>query len=131
MGITGVESGISFGRNSVGLLLLMSVTACLQSALIFQLFGKASSGLFALLLWNMAGFICAGGLLPDAFLPEKVTKVASVLPQGMLLRNMLAIVMQDETKIRQGFFGLLGWVLLLYFVGLVIEYVRAWRLKKA
>lgn len=131
LGIDGDGPGVSFGRNSVGLLLLMAVVACLQSVLLFQIFEKASSGVFALFVWNMAGFICAGGLLPDAFLPVKVTKVASVLPQGMLLRNMLAIVMQDETKIRQGFFGLLGWVLLLYFVGLVIEYVRAWRLKKA
>lgn len=131
MGITGVGSGISFGRNSVGLLLLMSVTACLQSALIFQLFGKASSGLFALLLWNMAGFICAGGLLPDAFLPEKVTKVASIMPQGILLRNMLAIVVQDKIQIRQGSKGLIGWIMVLFLAGLGLEYVRAWRMKKA
>ena len=131
LGIFGDGLGISFGIKNVGLLLLMAVVACLQSAFIFQIFEKASSGVFTLFIWNIVGFICAGGLLPDAFLPEKVTKVASILPQGMLLRNMLAIVVQDEMQIRQGITGLISWIFVLFFAGLVLDYVRAWRIKKA
>lgn len=109
----------------------MVILAALQSALFFQLFEKTSSGIFALLVWNLAGYVCAGGVLPDAFLPEKVTKVAGFLPQGICMQNMLSIVSQEKGMMGQNLNILIGYSIFLFLAGLCFEYFRAWRIRKA
>ena len=109
----------------------MVILAALQSALFFQLFEKTSSGIFALLVWNLAGYVCAGGILPDAFLPEKVTKVAGFLPQGICMQNMLSIVSQEKGMMGQNLNILIGYSIFLFLAGLCFEYFRAWRIRKA
>lgn len=109
----------------------MVILAALQSALFFQLFEKTSSGIFALLVWNLAGYVCAGGVLPDAFLPEKVTKVAGFLPQGICMQNMLSIISQEKGMMGQNLNILIGYSLFLFLAGLCFEYFRAWRIRKA
>ena len=109
----------------------MVILAALQSALFFQLFEKTSSGIFALLVWNLAGYVCAGGVLPDAFLPEKVTKAAGFLPQGICMQNMLSIVSQEKGMMGQNLNILIGYSLFLFLAGLCFEYFRAWRIRKA
>ncbi len=109
----------------------MVILAALQSALFFQLFEKTSSGIFALLVWNLAGYVCAGGVLPDAFLPEKVTKAAGFLPQGICMQNMLSIVSQEKGMMGQNLNILIGYSIFLFLAGLCFEYFRAWRIRKA
>ena len=109
----------------------MVILAALQSALFFQLFEKTSSGIFALLVWNLAGYVCAGGILPDAFLPEKVTKAAGFLPQGICMQNMLSIVSQEKGMMGQNLNILIGYSIFLFLAGLCFEYFRAWRIRKA
>ena len=109
----------------------MVILAALQSALFFQLFEKTSSGIFALLVWNLAGYVCAGGVLPDAFLPEKVTKVAGFLPQGICMQNMLSIISQEKGMMGQNLNILIGYSIFLFLAGLCFEYFRAWRIRKA
>lgn len=109
----------------------MVILAALQSALFFQLFEKTSSGIFALLAWNLAGYVCAGGVLPDAFLPEKVTKAAGFLPQGICMQNMLSIVSQEKGMMGQNLNILIGYSIFLFLAGLCFEYFRAWRIRKA
>ena len=109
----------------------MVILAALQSALFFQLFEKTSSGIFALLVWNLAGYVCAGGVLPDAFLPEKVTKAAGFLPQGICMQNMLSIVSQEKGMMGQNLNILIGYSIFLLLAGLCFEYFRAWRIRKA
>ena len=109
----------------------MVILAALQSALFFQLFEKTSSGIFALLVWNLAGYVCAGGVLPDAFLPEKVTKAAGFLPQGICMQNMLSIVSQEKGMMEQNLNILIGYSIFLLLAGLCFEYFRAWRIRKA
>lgn len=108
----------------------MVILAALQSALFFQLFEKTSSGIFALLVWNLAGYVCAGGILPDAFLPEKVTKAAGFLPQGICMQNMLSIVSQEKGMMGQNLNILIGYSIFLFLAGLCFEYFRAWRIRK-
>ena len=109
----------------------MVILAALQSALFFQLLEKTSSGIFALLVWNLAGYVCAGGILPDAFLPEKVTKAAGFLPQGICMQNMLSIVSQEKGMMGQNLNILIGYSIFLFLAGLCFEYFRAWRIRKA
>lgn len=109
----------------------MVILAALQSALFFQLFEKTSSGIFALLVWNLTGYVCAGGVLPDAFLPEKVTKAAGFLPQGICMQNMLSIVSQEKGMMGQNLNILIGYSIFLFLAGLCFEYFRAWRIRKA
>ena len=109
----------------------MVILAALQSALFFQLFEKTSSGIFALLVWNLAGYVCAGGVLPDAFLPEKVTKAAGFLPQGICMQNMLSIVSQEKGMMGQNLNILIGYSIFLFLAGLCFKYFRAWRIRKA
>lgn len=109
----------------------MVILAALQSALFFQLFEKTSSGIFALLVWNLAGYVCAGGVLPDAFLPEKVTKAAGFLSQGICMQNMLSIVSQEKGMMGQNLNILIGYSIFLFLAGLCFEYFRAWRIRKA
>lgn len=72
--------------------LLCSVMLTMQYDFFFEAAPTAAAGTVLSIIWGLAGFFGAGGVLPAVFLPETLTEICGRLPAGICLKLLLEIV---------------------------------------
>lgn len=61
----------------------------LQGSFFFELAPTMAAGTALNVIWGLAGFLGAGGLLPSVFLPESVTELCGRLPVGICMKWLM------------------------------------------
>lgn len=87
------------GGNAAAMLLsgvLCAGMLALQGSFFFELAPTMAAGTVLNVIWGLAGFLGAGGILPAVFLPETVTEICGRLPAGICMRWLMRGVAGKE-----------------------------------
>ncbi|MEY8523266.1 ABC transporter permease [Lachnospiraceae bacterium 38-10] len=96
----------------------------LQCSFFFQLAPTPAGGIVLSVVWGLAGFFGAGGILPTVFLPKTLTQVCGVLPAGICMEVLLRLTTEKRgTGWRAAGITIL-WCLLFGLGGQLIFYTR-------
>lgn len=95
--------------------------ACISALfiLLYELAPTAGSGVLLVFIVSCAGMLLSGGIIPSAFMPPVLANVGRILPVGLLLRSLQAL-MGGEAFGEELLF-LSGWTVLLLLSAMAVR----------
>lgn len=69
--------------------LLCGIMLTMQYSFFFEVAPTVAAGMIMSVVWGLAGFFSAGGILPAVFLPKALTEAGGRLPAGICMEVLL------------------------------------------
>ncbi len=106
-------------HNITGILSIFLITICAFSfsGMVYRLCKNEASAMLYIFLASVIMLFMAGGFIPDAFLPNEITRIGNILPGGVMLDAMKCVFLGGNYN----FTGCMAYSVLFIICGCIAE----------